>query len=323
VSGVMVVCEHRAGKVAPASFETASFGKELAGAMGSEAFAVVLGKGALPVAEGYAEATGLRTLYGEHDELAHYNAQGYISALFPIMRERSPAFVLVPHTSTGWDFAPGLSVEAGAGCTTGVAGLRKSGRGVVFQRQICGGKMVTDVAHGEGVAIITVMPGACKPKEAEEAGEVEEIEVRAELRGTRTLGVTESERGGLDLTKAEVIVAAGRGASSEEALSLVRELCGCFDKGAVGASRPVVDAGLLPLEHQVGQTGQMVAPRLYIACGISGAIQHTTGMSGSETVVAINTDPGAGIFSVADLGVVADAMEFLPAFIAELKKRRG
>jgi electron transfer flavoprotein alpha subunit len=210
----------------------------------------------------------------------------------------------------------------GASCCTGITGFKISDP-IRFLRGICGGKIMTEVAPiADTVAVVTMMPGAAKPKAPAGAGSVKIIHAEVNTAGTRTLGYQEAPPRSLDLAKAEVIVAAGRGIGGPEHLGLIRELAACFDRGAVGASRPVCDAGWLPLEHQVGMTGQTVAPRLYLACGISGAIQHCMGMSRAELIVAINTDPGAAIFKVAHLGIVQDLHRFLPVLISKLRERK-
>ena len=149
------------------------------------------------------------------------------------------------------------------------------------------------------------------------------VKIHAKKFATKNLGYVEAKRGALDLTKAEVIVSAGRGIGDQDKLELVKKLAECFDKGALGASRPIIDVGWLPLEHQVGQTGQTVRPKLYIACGISGAIQHTAGMATPELIVAINTDPQANIFTVAHIGIVADLHEFLPVLADKICAKKS
>ena len=181
---------------------------------------------------------------------------------------------------------------------------------------------MTEVSHDEKkTTILTVMPGAVKHVPASSPGNIKREIVKIDQATITPLGYTAVRSGGLDLKKAEVIVSAGRGLK-EEQIDLIHELADCFDKGAVGASRPLIDSKLLPIEHQVGQTGQTVAPRLYLACGISGALQHTVGMSNSELIVAVNTDPNSLIWNVAHLGVKMDLGEFLPVLIDEIKSRK-
>jgi len=319
---ILVVAEHHAGQVKPVSLELAAFGRALAQATGKTATGVILAYPARPLAESFAQASGLPVLALENENLSCYNAEAHLQALAGLARERKPALILIAHTATGWDFAPRLAAALGASCCTGITGF-KIGDPIRFLRGICGGKIMTEVAPiADTVAVVTMMPGAAKPKAPAGAGSVEIIHAEVNTAGTRTLGYQEAPPRSLDLAKAEVIVAAGRGIGGPEHLGLIRELAACFDRGAVGASRPVCDAGWLPLEHQVGMTGQTVAPRLYLACGISGAIQHCMGMSRAELIVAINTDPGAAIFNVAHLGIVQDLHRFLPALIAKLRERK-
>jgi electron transfer flavoprotein alpha subunit len=321
-SEIWVVAEHRAGQVKPVSLEVVALGKELAQALGRTVTGVILADSARPLAEALAQASGLPVLALENKNLSSYNAEAYLQALAGLARERQPALILIAHTATGWDFAPRLAVAVGGSCSTGITGW-KAGDPIRFVRGICGGKIITEVAPiKETAAVVTVMPGAARPQAPEGAGAVQIIYAEVNSAGTRTLGDREAPRRTLDLSKAEVIVAAGRGLGGPEHLGLIRELAACFERGAVGASRPVVDAGWLPLEHQVGMTGQTVAPRLYVACGVSGAIQHTLGMSRAELVVAINTDPGAAIFNIAQLGIVQDLHRFLPVLISKLRERR-
>ena len=319
---ILVVAELRPGRLQPVSLELAAFGRQLAQAAGGSVTGVVLAAPARPVAEEFAQSSGLPVLALENEHFSVYNAEAYLQALARIVSERQPAFILIAHTSTGWDFAPRLAVAVKGSCSTGVTGF-ESGDRIRFHRAICGGKIAIEVAPiPDTVAVVTVMPGAIKPIEPEAAGAIEVKAVEADRAGTRTLGFQEAPPRSLDLSRAEVIVAAGRGLGGPEHLGLIQELASLFDRGAVGASRPVVDAGWLPLEHQVGMTGQTVAPKLYLACGISGAIQHTLGMSRAGLIAAINTDPAAAIFNVAHLGVVQDLHQFLPVLIAKLREQR-
>ncbi|OGP55766.1 MAG: hypothetical protein A2V67_13620 [Deltaproteobacteria bacterium RBG_13_61_14] len=319
---ILVVVEHRAGKLLPVSLELAAFGRQLAQIAGGSVMGVVLASPARSVAEEFAQSSGLPVLALENENFSAYNAEAYLRALARLVSERQPAFILIAHTAAGWDFAPRLAVAVSGSCSTGVAGF-EAGVPIRFHRAICGGKISTEVAPIlDTVAVVTMMPGAVKPTEPEAAGAVEVKSVEAGAGGTRALGLKQAPPRSLDLSRAEVIVAAGRGMGGPEHLGLIRELASLFDRGAVGASRPVVDAGWLPLEHQVGMTGQTVAPKLYLACGISGAIQHTMGMSRADLIVAVNTDPAAAIFSAAHLGIVQDLRRFLPVLIAKLRDKK-
>lgn len=316
---ILVIAEQREGRLKPESLELAAFGKKLGEAITAEVAGIVLGHRVEPLAREFADQTGLKVFGLESEHLALYNAQGYLSALAGFFEGRKPSYVLISHTATGWDFAPRLAVRLNGSCSTAITGFT-SGNGMTFIRQICGGKILMEVAPVPGaVSVLTVMSGAAKPAAPKNKGRVEIIPVKVELKVTRTLGCEQVKKGSLDLSKAEVIVAAGRGIHEPDKLELIRELASCFEKSAVAASRPVIDAGWLPYEHQVGQTGQTVRPQLYIACGISGAIQHTAGMAGSDLIVAINTDPKANIFNVAHLGVTLDLNDFLPVLINKIR----
>jgi electron transfer flavoprotein alpha subunit len=321
---ILVVAEHSGGALNPVSLEAAAFGRELSRLTGAAVRGVILSSPALPLAREFGERAGMDALALEHPELPLYNAEAYLSALTAIMVQRQPSYVVIPHTATGWDYAPRLAVRAHGSCLTAVNGI-VPGSPPSFLRGICNGKIVAEVAPMEDrPAVVTVMPGAFAAKVANEfapAINVERVSAQVDFRGTKTLGRVEAKKRELDLTKARVIVAAGRGIGKPEALALVRELAGVFERSALGSSRPLVDAGWLPLERQVGQTGQTVAPRLYIACGISGAVQHAAGMKNSELIVAVNIDPGAMIFNIAHLGVVADLHQFIPVLIEKLRKK--
>jgi electron transfer flavoprotein alpha subunit len=319
---IFVIAEHRQGRIRPESLELAAFGKNLAQAGNAKLTGLVLSGPGLTHSRKFAEDAGLDVISLENEFFAAYNAEAYVNALINFLSGRNPAFILVSHTATGWDFAPRLSVGLKGSCITGITKFNKAEK-IFFTRSICNGKISTETAPAGGAtAVLTIMPGAAKPEPCEKPGKVEILKITIDPPSTRNLGYEDTRRGSLDLTKAEVIVSAGRGIGDVEKLELVRRLAICFDKSAIGASRPVVDAGWLPLEHQVGQTGQTVRPKLYIACGISGAIQHTAGMSGSELIVAINTDANANIFNIAHLGIIQDLNGFLPVLMNKIHSKK-
>ena len=307
---IYIIAEQRDGVIRPESFELAGFGAQLAKAVGAGLTGIVLASPCQPLSKIFAAQTGIDTIGIDPSGLNDYNAEVWLKALGSELADRKPDYILFSHTATGWDIAPRLAVLLKASCSTAVFGFKPGPR---FLRKICNGKIEQEVEPVAGTAsVLTVMPGAAKPAPAGVPGKVSIIKVHAAQFATKNLGYVEAKRGALDLTKAEVIVSAGRGIGEQDKLELVKKLAECFDKGALGASRPIIDAGWLPLEHQVGQTGQTVHPKLYIACGISGAIQHTSGMSTSDLIVAINTDPQANIFNIAHIGIVQDLHELLP-----------
>ena len=316
---IFIIAEHRQGKVRPEGLELAAFGKKLSQACDAKLTGLILAGPGLALAQNFSEDTGLDVIGLENENFSAYNSDAYVSALANFLSKREPAHVLVSHTATGWDFAPRLAIALKGSCITGITKFNKADK-FFFTRSICNGKILTEIAPAANTtAVLTIMPGAVKPEPPDKSGKVETLQVKIDPPFARNLGYSESKRGALDLSKAEVIVSAGRGIGDADKLELVRRLAGCFEKSAMGASRPVVDAGWLPLEHQVGQTGQSVRPKLYIACGISGAVQHIAGMSGSGLIVAINTDRGANIFNIAHLGVVQDLHKFLPVLTEKIR----
>ena len=320
---ILVIAEQRSEKIRAESYELAGFGGEMAKIIGAELTGIISGSPVEFLAEEFAQKSGLKVIGLENQNLNPYNAEAYLKALVPLIQLRKPEYILISHTATGWDFAPRLAVAIPGSCSTGITGLAAE-KPLSFVRKIWGGKILQEVAPVPGTtAVLTIMPGSGKPILAPGRGKVEIRRLKMKSPQTRNLGYVEAKRGTLDLSKAEVIVSVGRGIKSPEHLGLIEKLASLFDKSAIGASRPVVDAGWIPYEHQVGQTGQTVKPKLYLALGISGAIQHIIGMKNSELIIAINTDPNANIFQAAHLGIVQDLHQFLPVLIERIQQRKG
>ncbi len=319
---VMVVAETQGRGICPSTLEAAGFAAKVLGASGGKAVVAALGHPAGETARKLAAETGLDVIGLDHELLASYNCLGWVDALAALAAELGPSHIIIPHSATGWDYAARLAVRLGGVCVTGVSGMT-DGYPPGFIRSILGGKLAEEITPQEGLtAVVTVLPGASPALSAKAPGSTEVRRIKVDAGGIENLGLTPAPSRSIDLTRAEVIVAAGRGIGAEENLALVHELASLFDKAAVGASRPVVDAGWLPIERQVGQTGQTVRPKLYLALGISGAIQHAAGMSGSEMVAAINSDERALIWDLARVGVVHDLHEFLPVLIERMRMRR-
>jgi electron transfer flavoprotein alpha subunit len=254
--------------------------------------------------------------------LSVYTAEGYTTAIAHYCRMNPCAFICAPHTSRGCDFAPALAVRLNAACVTQVHAFSVRDNAALFSRASAHGKVETDNSVSEGTAVVTVMKGAFHGRAH---GGLENPPVSAhavEVTLTHTLSSFPRRAATPDpgIDRAEVIVSAGRGVSTPERMELVRNLAKSFSRSAVAGSRIACDMGLVPYAAQVGMTGRTVAPKLYIACGISGSLQHVAGMKNSKTIVAINRDPDAPIFKIADAGIVEDLERFLPALIAELKK---
>ncbi|RJX35361.1 MAG: electron transfer flavoprotein subunit alpha/FixB family protein [Desulfarculus sp.] len=316
---VVVVAELRQGELAPVTWELLACARRIAPAAGLALYAVVLGQ-AVQEAAGRLAAAGAAVTALQGPGLALYNGQAWREVLAQALPSLRPAIVLAAHTTQGLDFAPGLAVRLGAACLTGVERVAVQDGRLLFGRPAWHSKAVAQYAAAAPLSVLTVQPGAfaAEAPAADQAAGSLEVRPAAPLAGSvRFLGLRRAAEQSADLTQAQVVVAAGRGIGKPENLALVQRLAACFSSAAVAGSRPVCDAGWLDYSRQVGITGATVSPQLYIACGISGARQHTAGMQGAGFIVAISLDPQAAIFNLADLCIVEDLTLFIPAFLAE------
>jgi electron transfer flavoprotein alpha subunit len=319
---ILVVVEQRDGKLNRASWETIAAAQTVEG--GSVAI-VVLGSGIDAVAGEIAAADAAGVVTVDVPQLAQYTADGYVEALQQVVAAEQPTHVFLPHTYQTRDFAPALAARLERPLITDAIGLKKQGSDLVYVRSAFQGKLSADVvATGPAPHVATFQIGAYRADAARRgpsAAPIKKADVTidpARIRQKPEVPFKEA-RQAVDLSQAERIVAAGRGIKAQEHLKLVEQLAQALG-AELAASRPICDAGWLPMDRQIGSSGQTVAPRLYVALGISGAIQHLVGMKGSRTIVAINKDPDAPIFEVADYGIVGDLFEVVPALIAELSK---
>ena len=327
--GVWVVLQQREGKLHRMSREAIAAGRRLAGAIGGRAEAVLLGFGLDELARQVAGFDLAAVQVADAPALAGYTPGAYVGALAPAIREAAPAYVVFPHTYQTVDYFARLAQETGSALLPEVTGFEAGEDGLLWRRPVLGGKLRSQVrVKGGGTVLVSVQSGAYP---AEETGASSEggAEVRplpgdlAALRPDREILKIEQVAGeAVDLTKAEVIVAVGRGIGGPDKLAPVEELARALG-AEIGASRPVIDNEWLPRDRQIGSSGQTVAPKLYLALGISGAIQHTVGMKGAGMVVAVNKDPNAPIFNLADYGIVADLNELVPALTAAVKEAKG
>ncbi|HEX2252917.1 MAG TPA: electron transfer flavoprotein subunit alpha/FixB family protein, partial [Thermoanaerobaculia bacterium] len=302
-------------------------GQRLARALGAEAEAVLLGSGVRALADEVAAADLAAVHVADHANLANYTPGSYVGALAPALAEHAPDWVVFPHTYQTVDYFARLAQESGAGLLPEVTAFAAEDDGLVWRRPVLGGKLVSRVrVRGEGTVLVSVQSGAWSADAVARGGSAEVRELAVDGERTKPdreiLGIEEVAGEQVDLTKADIIVAVGRGVGGEDKMGVIQELAAALG-AEIAASRPVVDNGWLPRDRQIGSSGQTVAPKLYLAVGISGAIQHVVGMKGSGVVVAINKDPGAPIFNLADYGIVGDLHEVLPALTAAIQEARG
>jgi len=318
---ILIVAEIQKGAIRESSYELATLARQVGG--GREVKSVVIGSGVADQAEAFAKRGGGEVLLVDAPELANYNVDGWSRAIRGAVDATSAELVLVSNTPIGWDVAPRLAAALDAGFVSDAFKVDDAGGDLVFVRRVFNGKLDAQVAAKADRVVATVQPGALAPFEGTSEGGVKPLQVDlGELR-TQFVEIKTAEAKGVDLTKAEIIVSGGRGVGAPEKFPEVIQPLAEALGGAMGASRPVVDAGWLPHAYQVGSSGQIVSPKLYIACGISGAIQHLVGMKGSNYIIAINKDADAPIFEVANLGVVGDLFEIVPALTAAVKAAKG
>jgi electron transfer flavoprotein alpha subunit len=315
----LIVAEIQDGKLREATFELASIAQKLGGSV----HAVVIGKGVGGLAEQLAKRGAAQVHAVDGDAFANYNAQAYSAAIRAAVQASEADLVLISNTPSGWDVAPRVAAALDAGFVSDCFKIEDEGSTRVYHRRVFNGKLDGRLTAKPGLVVATVQPGAAAPFEGSSSGSVANLAVDTGALRSRFIEIKKTEAKGVDLSKAEIIVSGGRGVGAPEKFPEVIQPLATALGGAMGASRPVVDAGWLPHEYQVGSSGQVVQPKLYIACGISGAIQHLVGMKTSNYIIAINKDPDAPIFEVADLGVVADLFEIVPALTKAVREAKG
>lgn len=322
---ILAILEQSGGAWHRMSWETLAAAQQLARELGVPAVAAVAGSGI----EGLAAELGaqqLEKVYAvEHDLLKDYTPDGYAIALRQLIEQLKPTVVLFPHTYQVRDFLPKLATALGRVAVSDAIGHRIDAGQIVFVRQLFQGKINADVRFtGEAPYFASVQAGAYRADQVSAgSAPVEKFAAQLEAGSIRTRPVErfrESQRA-VDLGAAEIIVSVGRGIKEADNIPMVQELADALG-AELAASRPICDAGWLPMERQVGSSGQTVAPKLYLAVGISGAIQHLVGMKASKTIVAVNKDPEAPIFEVADYGIVGDLFQVVPEITEAIRKSR-
>jgi electron transfer flavoprotein alpha subunit len=320
---ILVVAEQRGGRLNRASWEVIAAAQQLAG--GDDVSIVLPGGDVAAAGEELAAAAVTEVVLLQHPALAPYTPDGFVQALHAFVQQSAPALVLFPHTYQTRDFAPALAARLDRPLVTDCVGVREHGGSRAFARPMFQGKLTADVLPlGDLPQLVSLQIGAYRADQATR-GSAPVRTVEASVDPARIRQQPESpfqeSRQAVDLSQAERIVAVGRGIKSQEHIALAEQLAHALG-AEVAASRPICDAGWLPMERQIGSSGQTVAPKLYIAVGISGAIQHVVGMKGARTIVAINKDTDAPIFEVADYGIAGDLFEVLPALTKALEDAR-
>ena len=327
--GVWVFAEQKEGMVAGVTLELLGEGRKLADQLGTTLSTVLLGSGMDQAAQELIAHGADRVYLADSPQLADFLEDPYAEVLTELCREHKPAILLMGATTIGRSLAPKLAARLRTGLTADCTGLAIDGetKNLLQTRPAFGGNlMATIICPNHRPQMATVRPRVFPPakRDADRTGGVVRLDYSARqlLQRAELLEVLKEAGTTINLAEANIIVAGGRGLCDQKNFALIQELADLLG-GAVGASRAVVDAGWIPYAHQVGQTGKTVCPKIYIACGIHGAVQHLVGMQSSELIIAINKNPEAPIFKVADYGIVGDVLEVIPALIKEIKKARG
>jgi electron transfer flavoprotein alpha subunit len=325
---ILVVVEQREGKLNRVSWETITAGQVIAAQTGWTLEAAVVGSNIGAIA---AEVAGkkLAKVYDiESPKLSSYTPDAFTHALKEFLAKHPAKLVLMPHTYQVRDFVPKLATTLGTTAISDVIGYKYEGGKLLFTRQMFQGKFVADVSFtGSGPCFVTFQNGAFRGDKAEAGGspvpvETVNVDVPESAIRNRPQEVFKEAKQAVDLTQADIIVSVGRGIKEQKNLEIARQLAEALG-GELAASRPICDNGWLPMDRQIGSSGQTVAPKLYLALGISGAIQHIVGMKGSRSIVAINKDAEAPIFEIADYAIVGNLFDIIPPLIEEVKKAKA
>ncbi len=322
MAGILVFIEQRNGSLRKASLEALSEAKRLASGANLPVNAVLVGHGIGTRAAELGKYGAGKVFVADEERLVRYSAEGYAAAVRAAVEKSEPGAVFMAATALGRDLSGRLAARLGWGCLADVVKLSMEGGAVVATRPVYSGKALATADGAGKPVVVTLRPNVFPAEAGDGRAEPEALpQVSGALRAV-VREILAKEGGELDVAEADVIVSGGRGIKGPENFALIRDLAKLLG-AAVGASRAVVDAGWIDHAHQVGQTGKVVSPSLYIACGVSGAIQHLAGMSSSKVIVAINKDPEAPIFKVADYGIVGDLFQVVPAFIDEVRKLKA
>ena len=325
---ILVVVEQREGKLNRVSWETITAGQALAAETGWTLEAAVVGRDVANLANEVAPKKVAKVYAIQSPKLEPYTPDAFSAALKQFVESKKPKLVLMPHTYQVRDFIPKLATAMGRSAITDCIGYKREGGKLVFTRQMFQGKLAADVSFtGDAPWFVTFQNGAFRGDKVEAGAspapvETVSVDIADGIVRTKPQEVFKEAKQAVDLTQAEIIVSVGRGIKEQKNIELAKQLAEALG-GELAASRPICDSGWLPMDRQIGSSGQTVAPKLYLALGISGAIQHIVGMKGSRTIVAINKDAEAPIFEIADYAVVGNLFDIVPPLIEEVKKAKA
>ncbi len=316
---VLVVADIEGGSISDSTLELLGAARELTQAGGGQIVAALLSADGASHAMRLAAADRIVTV--DDPLLANYTPQPFLDALAEIVRRETPRVVLLASSTVGLDLAPGLAAQLKAPCVGNCRAFAFDGNALKATCSFCAAKLVADVRIETGPAFVNVLPGAFHATEHTAAAEVESISVQLQAGAIQFEEMILADAGDIDITQQDVLVSVGRGIQQEDNMEIAEELAEALG-GALCASRPIVDQGWLPTTRQVGKSGMIVKPRLYLALGISGAPEHVEGMGGAEVTIAVNTDPEAPIFESADYGVEMDLLDLAPELTEALKRKK-
>jgi len=325
---ILVAVEQREGKLNRVSWETLTAGQAIAADTGWPLEAAVVGGSVGSIAAEVAGKKVSKVYAVESPKLDPYTPDAFVAALKQFITSKQPKLVLMPHTYQVRDFIPKLATALGRSAVSDVIGYKKEDEKLLFTRQMFQGKFVADVSFsGDAPWFVTFQNGAFRGDKVEASAgaapiETAKVEIADNVVRNKPQEVFKEAKQAVDLTQAEIIVAVGRGIKEQKNIEIAKQLAEAIG-GELAASRPICDSGWLPMDRQIGSSGQTVAPKVYLALGISGAIQHIVGMKGSRTIIAINKDSEAPIFEIADYAVVGNLFEVVPPLIEEVKKAKA
>ncbi len=325
---ILVIVEQREGKLNRVSWETLTAAQGLAAETGWTLEAAVAGSGVASLANEVAGKKVTKVYAIESPKLEPYTADAFAAGLKQVIASKSPKLVLMPHTYQVRDFVPKLATAMGRAVISDCVGYKKDGGKLLFTRQMFQGKLAADVSFtGDPPWFVTFQNGAFRGDQVEAGAtaapvETVNVEIADDVIRNKPQEVFKEAKQAVDLTQAEIIVSVGRGIKEQKNIELAKQLAEALG-GELAASRPICDSGWLPMDRQIGSSGQTVAPKLYLALGISGAIQHIVGMKGARTIIAINKDSEAPIFEIADYAVVGNLFDVVPPLIEEVKKAKA